>query len=119
MPNPVAVRYAWADNPECNLYGANNLPVIPFRTDSWISPRFTSYEVASYWLKKAYFAEPKPPDVVVLGGSQLIPIQGADSYSYDRLVDPTGDHRSHVMERDLKKLCGKPLSVLIGSIPRQ
>jgi sialate O-acetylesterase len=32
---PVAVRYAWADNPVCNLYDTAGLPVTPFRTDSW------------------------------------------------------------------------------------
>jgi sialate O-acetylesterase len=32
---PVAVRYAWADNPEVNLYNAVNLPASPFRTDDW------------------------------------------------------------------------------------
>ena len=32
---PVAVRYAWADNPECNLYNAAGLPAAPFRTDNW------------------------------------------------------------------------------------
>ena len=32
---PVAVRYAWADNPVCNLYNAAGLPVTPFRTDDW------------------------------------------------------------------------------------
>lgn len=32
---PVAVRYAWADNPECNLTGASGLPASPFRTDDW------------------------------------------------------------------------------------
>lgn len=32
---PVAVRYAWADNPECNLINAEGLPTIPFRTDNW------------------------------------------------------------------------------------
>ncbi len=31
--NPVAVRYAWADNPECNLYNGAGLPASPFRTD--------------------------------------------------------------------------------------
>ncbi|MBQ8424321.1 MAG: 9-O-acetylesterase [Coprobacter sp.] len=30
---PIAVRYAWADNPPCNLYGDGGLPVAPFRTD--------------------------------------------------------------------------------------
>lgn len=32
---PVAVRYAWADNPQVSLYGKNGLPVAPFRTDNW------------------------------------------------------------------------------------
>jgi len=33
---PVAVRYAWADNPEgCNLYNREGLPASPFRTDDW------------------------------------------------------------------------------------
>lgn len=32
---PVAVRYAWADNPACNLYNGAGLPAFPFRTDSW------------------------------------------------------------------------------------
>lgn len=32
---PVAVRYAWADNPVCNLYNAAGLPASPFRTDDW------------------------------------------------------------------------------------
>jgi sialate O-acetylesterase len=37
IPHPVAVRYAWADNPECNLYSAEGLPAAPFRSDSWRS----------------------------------------------------------------------------------
>lgn len=32
---PIAVRYAWADNPICNLYNGANLPASPFRTDDW------------------------------------------------------------------------------------
>ena len=32
---PVAVRYAWADNPTCNLYNGANLPASPFRTDDF------------------------------------------------------------------------------------
>lgn len=35
VPEPVAVRYAWADNPVCNLYTTAGLPVTPFRTDDW------------------------------------------------------------------------------------
>jgi len=36
VKNPVAVRYAWADNPgESYLSNANGLPLHPFRTDQW------------------------------------------------------------------------------------
>jgi sialate O-acetylesterase len=35
VPNPVAVRYDWADNPPGNLYNKNGLPAGPFRTDDW------------------------------------------------------------------------------------
>jgi sialate O-acetylesterase len=35
ITEPVAVRYAWADNPVCNLYNKAGLPASPFRTDTW------------------------------------------------------------------------------------
>lgn len=35
VAKPVAVRYAWADNPECNLYTRAGLPASPFRSDDW------------------------------------------------------------------------------------
>ena len=36
MKNPVAVRYAWANNPDkANLITTEELPVSPFRTDDW------------------------------------------------------------------------------------
>lgn len=36
IQNPVAVRYAWADNPDgANLYNKEGLPASPFRTDDW------------------------------------------------------------------------------------
>jgi len=36
VSEPVAVRYAWADNPDgCNLYNREGLPASPFRTDEW------------------------------------------------------------------------------------
>lgn len=33
VEKPVNVRYAWADNPVCNLYNKAGLPAVPFRTD--------------------------------------------------------------------------------------
>jgi sialate O-acetylesterase len=34
VPNPVAVRYAWANNPDkANLFNREGLPAAPFRTD--------------------------------------------------------------------------------------
>ena len=35
VPQPTAVRYAWADNPICNLFNKDGLPASPFRTDDW------------------------------------------------------------------------------------
>jgi sialate O-acetylesterase len=33
VSEPVAVRYGWNANPECNLYNKEDLPAVPFRTD--------------------------------------------------------------------------------------
>jgi sialate O-acetylesterase len=35
VPKPVSVRYAWAQNPICNMFANNGLPLNPFRTDDW------------------------------------------------------------------------------------
>ncbi|MDZ4403252.1 sialate O-acetylesterase [Prosthecobacter sp.] len=35
VPQPVAVRYAWAADPVCNLFNGAGLPASPFRTDDW------------------------------------------------------------------------------------
>jgi sialate O-acetylesterase len=35
VERPVAVRYAWADNPICNLTNGAGLPASPFRSDVW------------------------------------------------------------------------------------
>ena len=35
VQKPLAVRYAWADNPIANLYNKAGLPASPFRTDDW------------------------------------------------------------------------------------
>lgn len=39
IKRPVAVRYAWANNPTCNLYNGAGLPALSFRTDRF--PRIT------------------------------------------------------------------------------
>jgi len=38
VPQPVAVRYAWSENPDCNPYNGAGLPASPFRTDAWPVP---------------------------------------------------------------------------------
>ena len=35
VPEPVAVRYGWADNPPNTLRNKAGLPAVPFRTDDW------------------------------------------------------------------------------------
>ena len=36
VPDPVAVRYAWGNNPDdANLFNSAGLPASPFRTDQW------------------------------------------------------------------------------------
>jgi sialate O-acetylesterase len=35
VPEPLAVRYAWADNPLANLVNGAGLPASPFRSDDW------------------------------------------------------------------------------------
>jgi sialate O-acetylesterase len=35
VAKPLAVRYAWADNPVCNVYSKEGLPLTPFRTDDF------------------------------------------------------------------------------------
>jgi len=38
VASPVSVRYAWASNPDCNLFNSAGLPASPFRTDNWDEP---------------------------------------------------------------------------------
>lgn len=39
VPKPVAVRYAWADTPDCDLANKAGLLAPPFRTDDWERPQ--------------------------------------------------------------------------------
>lgn len=38
VKKPLAVRYAWAVDPVCNLFNRAGLPASPFRTDDWPVP---------------------------------------------------------------------------------
>ncbi|MGI6242225.1 MAG: sialate O-acetylesterase [Prevotella sp.] len=40
VPYPLAVRYAWADNPDCNLINGAGLPAGTFRTDDWLEATY-------------------------------------------------------------------------------
>jgi len=35
VKEPASVRYAWSNNPVCNVQNADGLPLTPFRTDDW------------------------------------------------------------------------------------
>jgi sialate O-acetylesterase len=35
VPKPIAVRYAWQNSPDSNLYNKEGLTAAPFRTDDW------------------------------------------------------------------------------------
>jgi sialate O-acetylesterase len=35
VKDPVAVRYAWSNDPEANLFNGAGLPAAPFRSDTW------------------------------------------------------------------------------------
>ena len=35
VAQPIAVRYAWAENPVCNVLSKDGLPMTPFRTDDF------------------------------------------------------------------------------------
>ncbi|NUO84278.1 EAL domain-containing protein, partial [candidate division KSB1 bacterium] len=48
VPQPVAVRYAWSINPECNLHNKPGLPASPFRTDNWPEMTRTAHVNRSY-----------------------------------------------------------------------
>jgi sialate O-acetylesterase len=35
IKTPIAVRYDWSNSPDGNIYNAEGLPAVPFRTDDW------------------------------------------------------------------------------------
>lgn len=82
VAKPIAVRYAWANNPVCNLYNKAGLPAFPFRTDvvsantgsAASPPTAARAETGSLAEKKgdaewAFTPDPKLPNVLLLGDS--------------------------------------------------
>jgi len=51
VSSPVAVRYAWKNNPPALLFGTNGLPVAPFRSDDWEAPASQSAAAGSQELE--------------------------------------------------------------------
>jgi sialate O-acetylesterase len=50
VANPVAIRYAWSNNPyDSNLFNREGFPASPFRTDNWEA--VTQNEKYSNWIK--------------------------------------------------------------------
>jgi sialate O-acetylesterase len=55
VSKPAAVRYAWADMPDVNMFNAQGLPLSPFRTDNWPLPETGGFSVSQ--------PTPTPPPV--------------------------------------------------------
>ncbi len=51
VAKPVAARYAWANDPKCNLYNKVGLPAPPFRSDDWTfsTQGLVRTEAQGYW----------------------------------------------------------------------
>ena len=70
VPEPVAVRYAWADNPaNANLYNRDGLPAAPFRTDDWpLKPILDFEKVGLKDIYKDYFPVGVAVNPLVING---------------------------------------------------
>ena len=66
---PVAVRYAWADSPDCNLCNAEGLPASPFRTDDWRGlTELSEQEQAAYYGEPEAVEIPRAPGAITVDG---------------------------------------------------
>jgi sialate O-acetylesterase len=65
VPEPVAVRYGWANWPTGNLVGRERLPMATFRTDDWPIPEGVNYSDEA---KKA--SEAKLKELKEIGAQQ-------------------------------------------------
>lgn len=60
VPAPKAVRYAWKNMPDGNLWNKAGLPASPFRTDDWAQPAPVAPVKAAPAKRAAKPAQPKP-----------------------------------------------------------
>lgn len=61
----------------------------------------------TWWIANAYFENPKPPDVVLLGSSLVnSAVWSADAIVLQRAVDCVLHHRVYSLEKDLQKRIG-------------
>jgi sialate O-acetylesterase len=61
VSKPVAVRYAWKDNPEATLFNGSGLPASQFRTDDWPMNFQAAPEKAARPPKRAVKSAPSDP----------------------------------------------------------
>ncbi len=73
VPRPVAVRYAWADDPgPCDLYNGEGLPASPFRTDDWPGVTSGVRTPADGGAERVFYRvpeDPRLPRVLLIGDS--------------------------------------------------
>jgi len=61
IKKPMAVRYAWANNPACNLYNKAGLPASPFRFERFALERKRHTRVQSHQVKLSYIDDQSTP----------------------------------------------------------
>lgn len=71
VADPTAVRYAWANNPICNLYNRAGLPASPFRTDGIIT------------------VMPTPKTTPIVTPTPTVPLETIGDLNVDGEVDST------------------------------
>jgi len=96
VPQPVAVRYAWAPAPKVNLFNEGGMPVAPFRSDDWpvagqeMMPRVLPVkaelavtqkgasllgEKSAPWVASASVNDPKFGEMYISAGGEQVRIQ--------------------------------------------
>ena len=104
VPNPIAVRYAWATFTLANLFNQAGFPSEPCRTDSFPVPRFVAPGYGSFtnW---SFEAEPagttvtSPPDVVdswTFTGWRLFDVDSSN-VSFSATIIPNASAGSHAI----------------------